>query len=234
MIRILVVDDHPIVRDGLRAVLSTEPDLQVAGEAGDGAEALRRVEELRPDVVLLDLAMPQLDGVGVLLELRRRGSTPPVIVFTAFDTDERIVDAVRAGARGYMLKGAPRNELFAAIRIVHSGGSLLQPLVATRLIEHMHGGGASADATSAGAPSAPAEGARRPSAHMPLVEALSSRELEVLRLLAAGQTNRQIAERLFVTERTVKYHVSAILAKLGAGNRTEAVALANQRGLLAT
>jgi DNA-binding NarL/FixJ family response regulator len=214
VIRILVVDDHPIVRDGLRAVLSTEPDLQVAGEAGDGAEALRRVEELRPDVVLLDLAMPQLDGVGVLLELRRRGSTPPVIVFTAFDTDERIVDAVRAGARGYMLKGAPRNELFAAIRIVHSGGSLLQPLVATRLIEHMQGGGASA--------------------HAPLVEALSSRELEVLRLLAAGQTNRQIAERLFVTERTVKFHVSAILAKLGAGNRTEAVAFANQRGLLAT
>jgi DNA-binding NarL/FixJ family response regulator len=229
VIRILIVDDHPIVRDGLRAVLSTEPDLQVVGEAGDGVEALRRIEDLRPDVILLDLAMPQLDGVGVLQELRRRGSAPPVIVFTAFDTDERIVDAVRAGARGYMLKGAPRSELFAAIRIVYSGGSLLQPLVATRLIEHIQGSLAPADVTAAGAARARSAGA-----HEPLVEALSGRELEVLHLLAEGQTNRQIAERLFVTERTVKFHVSAILAKLGAGNRTEAVALANQRGLLAT
>jgi DNA-binding NarL/FixJ family response regulator len=173
--------------------------------------------------------MPQLDGVGVLQELRRRNITLPVIVFTAFDTDERIVDAVRAGARGYMLKGAPRSELFAAIRIVHSGGSLLQPLVATRLIEHIQGSTVPADGT--GTRAAPA---RNAIAHAPLVEALSSRELEVLHLLAEGQTNRQIAERLFVTERTVKFHVSAILAKLGAGNRTEAVAFANQRGLLAT
>jgi DNA-binding NarL/FixJ family response regulator len=233
VIRILVVDDHPIVRDGLRAVLSTEPDLQVAGEAGDGAEALRRIEELHPDVLLLDLAMPQLDGVGVLQELRRRGIALPVIVFTAFDTDERIVDAVRAGARGYMLKGAPRNELFAAIRIVYSGGSLLQPIVATRLIEHIQGGRTSSSNSSADS-SADTDGSRRPSTHAPMVEALSSRELEVLYLLAEGQTNRQIAERLFITERTVKFHVSAILAKLGAGNRTEAVALASQRGLLAT
>ncbi len=215
MIRILVVDDHPIVRDGLLAVLGTQPDLQVAGEACDGVEALRRVDELHPDVMLLDLEMPGLDGVGVLHRLRAGGTNLPVIVFTAFDTDERIVEAVRAGARGYLLKGAPRAELFAAIRIVHAGGSLLQPLIASKLIQHMtqpQGGGHS-------------------SGHQP-VEPLTPRELEVLQLLAAGQTNRQIADSLVVTERTVKFHVSSILAKLGAGNRTEAVALANQRGLV--
>jgi two-component system, NarL family, response regulator LiaR len=220
VIRILVVDDHPIVRDGLAAVLGTQPDLQVAGEAGDGVEALRRVEELQPDVMLLDLEMPGLDGVGVLQQLRAGGTSLPVIVFTAFDTDERIVEAVRAGARGYLLKGAPRAELFAAIRIVHAGGSLLQPLIASKLIQHMNQparGRHDADRQDAG---------RQP------IEPLTVRELEVLQLLAEGQTNRQIADRLIVTERTVKFHVSSILAKLGAGNRTEAVALANQRGLV--
>lgn len=215
MIHILVVDDHPIVRDGLLAVLGTQPDLQVAGEAGDGVEALRRVAELHPDVMLLDLEMPGLDGVGVLRQLRAEGTNLPVIVFTAFDTDERIVEAVRAGARGYLLKGAPRAELFAAIRIVHAGGSLLQPLIASKLIQHM----------------TQPQGGEQSSGRQP-VEPLTPRELEVLHLLAAGQTNRQIADSLVVTERTVKFHVSSILAKLGAGNRTEAVALANQRGLV--
>ncbi len=213
VIRLLVADDHPIVRDGLAAVLGTQPDLQVVGAAGDGEEALRLVAELRPDVLLLDLEMPGLDGVGVLRRLRAAGDETPAIVFTAFDTDERIVEAVRAGARGYLLKGAPRAELFAAIRVVQSGGSLLQPLIASKLLAQLQ------------QPPAPDPNER-------LIEPLTPRELEVLRRLAAGQTNRQIADALVVTERTAKFHVSAILAKLGAANRTEAVAIANARGLL--
>jgi DNA-binding NarL/FixJ family response regulator len=224
VIRLLVVDDHPIVRDGLAAVLGTQPDLQVVGAAGDGEEALRLAAALRPDVLLLDLEMPKLDGVGVLRRLQAAGDGTPTIVFTAFDTDERIVEAVRAGARGYLLKGAPRAELFAAIRIVHGGGSLLQPLIASKLIEQMQGpAGAAANAVIA---------VSAASANESLIEPLTPRELEVLARLAAGQTNRQIADALVVTERTVKFHVSAILAKLGAANRTEAVAIANANGLL--
>jgi DNA-binding NarL/FixJ family response regulator len=207
------------VRDGLAAVLGTQADLQVVGAAGDGEEALHLVAALRPDVLLLDLEMPRLDGVGVLRRLQVDGSATPTIVFTAFDTDERIVEAVRAGARGYLLKGAPRAELFNAIRIVHGGGSLLQPLIASKLIAQMQQGAET--------------GAAPLSANHALIEPLTARELEVLQRLAAGQTNRQIAEALVVTERTVKFHVSAILAKLGAANRTEAVAIANASGLLA-
>ncbi len=205
MIRILVVDDHPIVRDGLIAVLTTQPDFDVVGEAGDGQAALRQIEALRPDVLLLDLEMPGLDGVGVLHRLREQGSAPPAIVFTAFDTDERIVEAVKAGARGYLLKGAPRAELFNAVRVVHDGGSLLQPVIASKLMQRMA---------------------------QPTPEQLTEREQEVLALLAQGRTNREIAETLVVTERTVKFHVSSILGKLGAGNRTEAVVLAKERGLV--
>ena len=137
MIRILVVDDHPIVRDGLAAVLSTQPDFDVVGEAGDGQAALRQIEAIRPDVLLLDLEMPGLDGVDVLRWLREQGRDVPAIVFTAFDTDERIVEAVKAGARGYLLKGAPRAELFNAVRVVHDGGSLLQPIIASKLMQRM-------------------------------------------------------------------------------------------------
>lgn len=208
-IRILIADDHPIVRDGLEAILSTQPDFEVVGAAGDGRSAVEMVLALQPDVVLLDLEMPGMDGVQVLEQLRKLGQPVRAIAFTAFDTDERIMGAVRAGAKGYLLKGAPREELFNAVRVVHAGGSLLQPLVALRLLERV-------------SEPMPAEGP----------EPLTARELEVLELLASGLQNKEIADRLAISERTVKFHVSSILGKLGATNRTEAVAIAVQHGLI--
>jgi DNA-binding NarL/FixJ family response regulator len=206
-IRILVADDHPMLREGLVAVLGTQPDFEVVGEAADGSEAVRLAETLRPDVILLDLEMPGVDGVAALEELRDAGSTSRAIVFTAYDTDQRILGALRAGARGYLLKGASRTEIFDAIRTVHAGGSLLEPGVTTRLLDQLR-------------------------ENSELREPLTPRELEVLVLISEGLHNSEIAERLFVTERTVKFHVSSILAKLGADNRTEAVAVAARRGLI--
>jgi DNA-binding NarL/FixJ family response regulator len=209
-IRILVADDHPIVRDGLVAILSTQPDFEVVGEAGNGAEAVERATMLQPDVMLLDLEMPELDGVEVLRRLAQSNPEVRVIVFTAFDTDERILGAVKAGAQGYLLKGAPRKELFEAVRVVHAGGSLLQPVVASKLLRQVS----------------------HQSQAVPTVDALTPREVEVLRLLAQGLQNKEIAAQLVISERTVKFHVSSIMSKLGAGNRTEAVTLAAQQGLI--
>jgi DNA-binding NarL/FixJ family response regulator len=207
-IRILIVDDHPVVRDGLVAILSTQTDFAVVGEAGNGREAIYQIKGLQPDVLLLDLEMPEMDGVAVLRELQTQNLALPVIVFTAFDTDERIVTAVQAGAKGYLLKGAPRQDLFTAIRVVHGGGSLLQPAVATRLMRQV---------------SLPEKSA---------FERLTPREKEVLAALASGLQNKEIAAQLIISERTVKFHVSAILGKLGAGNRTEAVTIAVQNDLI--
>jgi DNA-binding NarL/FixJ family response regulator len=206
-IRILVADDHPMLREGLVAVLGTQPDFDVVGEAADGSEVVQLSEKLRPDVILLDLEMPGVDGVAALQRLRDGGSEARAIVFTAYDTDERILRSLRAGARGYLLKGASRVEIFDAIRTVHSGGSLLEPAVTSRLLEHIE------------------QSDERPSD-------LTPRELEVLMLLARGLKNAEIAEELFISERTVKFHVSSILAKLGAENRTEAARIAVRRGLV--
>ena len=208
MIRIVVADDHPIVRDGLVMVLTTQPDFTVVGEAGTGAEAARLTLEHAPDVLLLDLEMPEGDGVETLRRLREAGAAARVIVFTAFDTDERILAALRAGAQGYLLKGAPREELFRAVRTVAAGGSLLTPVVASRLLRHV------------AAPDTPP------------TPALTDRERETLLLLGRGLQNKEIAARLGVRERTAKFHVAALMRKLGAGNRTEVVTLATQRGLL--
>ncbi|MCZ6789634.1 MAG: response regulator transcription factor [Chloroflexi bacterium] len=209
-IRILVADDHPVLRDGLIAVLSTQSDFEVIGEAGSGAEAVRKAQVLQPDVVLLDLEMPEMDGVEALKLMR--GSRPDVrvIIFTVFDTDERILGAVKAGAKGYLLKGVPRDQVFDAIRVVHAGGSLLQPVVASRLLDQISKG---------------TDGPKDASSVTP-------RELDVLLLLAQGLQNKEIADNLSIAERTVKFHVGSILSKMGAGNRTEAVTIAVQRGLI--
>ncbi len=210
-IRILIADDHPVVRDGLAAILSTQADFAVIGQASTGTEAVQLALSLTPDVILLDLEMPDLDGVEALRHIRAARAEARVIVFTAFDSDERIVSAVQAGAKGYLLKGAPREELFKAIRVVSEGGSLLQPVVASKLLNHI--------------------------SHQhqfdPLeIESLTEREMDVLKLLAQGRSNKDIAATLVISERTVKFHVSSILGKLGAGNRTEAVTMAVQRGLV--
>jgi NarL family two-component system response regulator LiaR len=209
-IRLLLADDHPVVREGLSAILSTQPDFEVVGEASTGVEAVRQAAALAPDVILIDLEMPELDGVAALKQIRQIRPDARAIVFTAFDTDERIVSAVQAGARGYLLKGAPRDELFKAIRVVSEGGSLLQPVVASKLMNHVRSRGEDE----------------------PQPEPLTEREMQVLRLLAQGKINKEIAAALVISERTVKFHVSSIMGKLGAGNRTEAVSLAAGRGLV--
>ncbi len=231
MVRILLADDHPIVREGLHAVLETQPDFTVIAECTNGEEALHQIAALHPDIVLLDLEMPLLDGVEVIRRLHQQkqgqlgqqGSPeihqlPRIIVFTAFDNDERIIHAIQAGADGYLLKGAPRDEIFNAIRITMQGGSLLQPVVASKLMRHV---GQQPSTTPA-----------RPPVYTPPLEVLTERELEVLHLLAQGMPNKEIAAQLVISERTAKFHVSAIMGKLGATNRTEAVSLAVQRGLI--
>jgi DNA-binding NarL/FixJ family response regulator len=207
MIRVLVVDDHPIVRQGLVSVLEDEDDLEVVGTAETGREALRVVERLAPDVVLLDLEMPDLDGVEAIPLLLAARPGVGVLVFTAYDTDERVLGAVRAGARGYLLKGASGEEIARGIRTVSSGGSYLEPRVASKLLAEV---------------SAP----RR------ATSSLSGREREVLRLVADGLPTKQIATSLSITERTVKFHINSIFHKLGADNRAQAVAIAAQRGLI--
>ena len=206
-IRILVTDDHPVVRDGLVAILGSQPDFSVVGDAASGQATLDLARALRPNIVLLDLEMPEMDGVETLRQLQRIAPETRVIIFTAFDTDERILSAVRAGAQGSLLKGAPRNDIFLAIRVVHQGGSLLEPMIAQKLL-------------------------RQVSRASPGDTALTPRELDVLRLLARGLQNKEIAIELGITGRTTKFHVGSLLRKLGAGNRTEAVAIAAQRGLI--
>jgi len=210
-IRILIADDHPVVRDGLAAMLSTQPDFEVVAQAVAGSQAIERARSYQPYVMRLDLEMPDMDGVETLKHLRNHLPVIQVLVFTAFDTDERILSAVQAGAKGYLLKGAPRDELFQAIRIVSEGGSLLQPVIASKLLKHISQPNDAGQATP---------------------ESLTERETEVLNLLAKGRTNKEIAEILVITERTVKFHVSAILTKLGASNRTEAVTIAAQQHLV--
>ncbi len=204
-IRLLIVDDHPVVRDGLRGMFTGTSEVDVVGEAADGAEAITLAEALRPDVILMDLRMPGVDGVTAIGRLSERGLDTRVLVLTTYDTEADVVPAIEAGATGYLLKDAPRDELFRAVRAAARGESVLSPSVAAKLIGQVR---------------APAR------------EPLSQRELEVLGLIARGSTNREAAAHLFISEATVKTHLLHIYGKLGVRDRASAVAAAYERGLL--
>lgn len=206
MIRLLVVDDHPVVRDGVVATLSAEPGFEVVGEAGDGPAAVQQAAALEPDVVVLDLRMPGGGGVDAVRAMKARGLAARVLVLTTYDTDSDVVAAIEAGATGYLLKDAPTHDLVAAVRATATGETVLSPTVATRLATHVRTPGRSA--------------------------ALTGREREVLVLVARGQSNRAIAAELFVSEATVKTHLVHVYEKLGVTDRAAAVATAYQRGIL--
>ncbi|MFE6696657.1 response regulator [Streptomyces sp. NPDC057718] len=208
-VTLVVVDDHPVVRDGLRGMFTAAPGFEVLGEAADGVDALAVVGELDPDVVLMDLRMPGGGGVAAIAELTRRGARSKVLVLTTYDTDSDTLPAIEAGATGYLLKDAPREELFAAVRAAADGRSVLSPAVASRLMTRV----------------------RTPAAD-PAETSLSAREREVLVLVARGTTNREIAAELFISEATVKTHLTHVFAKLGAKDRAAAVAVGYDRGIL--
>ncbi|RPK90986.1 response regulator transcription factor [Streptomyces sp. ADI98-10] len=208
-VSLVVVDDHPVVRDGLRGMFAAAAGFEVLGEASNGVDALAVVERLDPDVVLMDLRMPGGGGVAAIAELTRRGARSQVLVLTTYDTDSDTLPAIEAGATGYLLKDAPREELFAAVRAAADGRSVLSPAVASRLMNRVRTPAADQAETS-----------------------LSAREREVLVLVARGTTNREIAAELFISEATVKTHLTHIFAKLGAKDRAAAVAVGYDRGIL--
>ncbi|PVC97060.1 response regulator transcription factor [Streptomyces sp. CS147] len=208
-VTLVVVDDHPVVRDGLRGMFTAAPGFDVLGEAANGVDALAVVGELDPDVVLMDLRMPGGGGVAAIAELTRRGARSKVLVLTTYDTDSDTLPAIEAGATGYLLKDAPREELFAAVRAAADGRSVLSPAVASRLMTRV----------------------RTPAAD-PAETTLSARERDVLVLVARGTTNREIAAELFISEATVKTHLTHVFAKLGAKDRAAAVAVGYDRGIL--
>ena len=218
MIRVLIADDHMVVREGLRAILDAAPDLLPVGEACDGAEAVRLVAETMPDVVLMDLRMPNVDGIEAIRQIKARYPAVQIVILTTYDDDQHIVRGLRAGARGYLLKDAERNVLFETIRAAARGESLLSSEVVDKVVAHL------------------ADGGRGPrgGAQPAQTETLSPREAQVLGLLAEGAANKEIARQLSISERTVKAHVTGIFNKLGAGSRTEAVAIAMRSGLLST
>ncbi len=215
-IRLLLVDDQALFREGLRILLSVHDDLDIAGEAGNGKEAVELAADLKPDVILMDLRMPVLDGVEATRLVRQEHPQTAVIVLTTFDDDENVFEALRAGAAGYLLKDVSSEKLVEAIRAAARGESFLQPSVAAKVIAEF--------TRISGQPT-------RPEAQ-PLVEPLSERELEILVIMASGATNREIAEQLYIAEGTVKNHVTNILSKLGARDRTQAVVKAQELGIL--
>ena len=214
-IKVLIVDDQTMFRDGLRVLLRAQKEFEVVGEAGDGEEALRKAAELHPDVILMDLRMPLMDGASATRHLRNSQPECRVIVLTTFDEDAAVFDALRSGAIGYLLKDAPTDRLYEAIRAAAKGESVLQPSVAARLVAQF-------SRLSENAPRWAQE----------LTEPLSTREMDVLRLMCAGVTNHEIAIKLFLAEGTVKNHVTSIFSKLGVSDRTKAVVRARELGLV--
>jgi DNA-binding NarL/FixJ family response regulator len=204
-IRILIVDDHPVVRDGLSGMFAGDQRFEVVGEAADGGEAVAMAEALAPDVVLMDLRMPRVDGATAIARMAERGVPAKVLVLTTYETDRDVLPAIKAGATGYLLKDATQEELFRAVGAAARGESVLSPSVAARLLGQVRA---------------------------PVVEPLTQRELEVLRLVAKGATNREVARRLFISEASVKAHLLHVYAKLGVNDRAAAVAAAYDRGLL--
>ena len=204
-IRLVIADDHLVVRTGLRAMLGAEPDIDVIGEATTGAQAIDLADRLRPDVVLMDLRMPEVDGVAATARIREQHPEVHVLVLTTYDTDADILKAIEAGATGYLLKDATRDELFRAVRAAATGASVLAPAVASRLMDRQR---------------------------TPRHEALSAREIEILEHVARGRTNKEIAAALFVSDATVKTHLLHIFAKLDVQDRTQAVTVALDRGIL--
>lgn len=208
VITLIVVDDHPVVRNGLRGMFDSAAEFRVLGEAADGVEGVEMAVRLDPDVVLMDLRMPGGGGVAAITELTRRGARSRVLVLTTYDTDSDTLPAIEAGATGYLLKDAPREDLFTAVRAAADGRTVLSPAIASRLVSRVRG-----PARTGG-------------------ETLSAREREVLALVAKGNSNREVAAVLFISEATVKTHLAHVFAKLGAKDRAAAVAVAYDRGIL--
>jgi NarL family two-component system response regulator LiaR len=209
-IRVLIADDHALVRKGLCALMSTKPEIEVVGEAADGDQAIREARTLQPDVILLDLAMPRKDGIGAIREIKQENPAARILVLTSFAEDERVFAAIKAGALGYLLKDSSPTELIQAIGAVHRGESSLSPTIALKLVREL----------------------RRP-AGLPLTEEpLTGREVEVLKLVAQGLSNQELADRLIISERTVAAHISTILSKLHLANRTQATLYALREGLV--
>ncbi len=211
MIRVLIADDQPLVRTGLRMILSAEPDIEIVAEASNGREAIAAATEHSPDVVLMDVRMPEVDGIEATRVITSVDEPPRVLVLTTFDLDEIVYDALRAGASGFLLKDAPEERLTSAIRVIAEGGSLFAPSVTRRLIE---------------------EFAKRPEQPTHDLGALTERENEVLRVIARGLSNAEIATELFLSENTVRTHVARILLKLGLRDRVQAVVVAYESGLV--